>query len=87
MALGRRRNKSPDTRLDWRDPKMPCLRFYLEEDEDGFITDKLNLEVVKPKVVTIVAHEDLRVVNEEEHPTYRKDPSYFWAKPGARRQR
>jgi hypothetical protein len=75
VVRGRQRGKGPK-RLDWRDPEMPALRDYVEYDAFGNVVGS-GVEVVKPKVVTEVAREDLR---ESTEPGWREDTSYHWAR-------
>lgn len=84
--MGRRRDQGPKVKgatLDWRDPEMPAVRDYIDDD-DG----ELKVELVKPEDISLVAREDLREVG---LPRYKDDPSYFWGegrqKRGARRFR
>ena len=63
--------------LDWRDPEMPAVRDYI--DDDG----ELKVELVKPKDIVTVAREDLR---DMPVPRYNSDPSYFWG-AGAKKRK
>lgn len=80
MALGRRRDQGPKIKgapLDWRDPEMPVVRDYI--DDEG----ELKTELVKPSVQVIVSKEDLRDL---PMPRYKDDPSYFWGEGKPRRK-
>jgi hypothetical protein len=82
LTRQRARSKAGTPRLDWRDPDMPALRDYEEYDSLGNVIGR-GVEVVKSKVVTKVAWEDLR---ESAEPDWRNDPSYSWARPARRRR-
>lgn len=64
--------------LDWRDPEMPVIRDYIDED-----TGELKVEVVKPSDMVIVATEDMVDV---PLPGYKSDPSYFWGEGKRKRK-
>lgn len=66
-----RRPSPRDSRLDWRDPDMPCIR-VAEDIETG----KLSTELVPPEDVRIEARNDLK---KPEFPRYGSDPSYWWS--------
>jgi hypothetical protein len=76
------KGKAERPRLDWRDPKMPALRDYVEYDALGNIVGS-GVEVVEPKVVTEVAREDL---TESTEPSWNDDPSYHWGHDRKRRR-
>jgi hypothetical protein len=65
-------------RLDWRDPEMPAVRDYLDED-----TGELKVELVRPEDVTTVAKEDLIDL---PVPKWSRDPSYFWGEGKRKRK-
>lgn len=74
----RRDRRTVDRRLDWRDPDMPVLR----EMEFGYGDRRL---------VEVPPHEEQEycasVVDQKPAPRWKDDPSYRWARPGARKRR
>jgi hypothetical protein len=76
--MAKRRDRRPDRRLDWRDPAMPVLR----EMEFGW-GDKWLVEVPPNEEQQFCAS----VVDRKPAPSWKDDPSYQWARPGARKRR
>jgi hypothetical protein len=74
----RRDRRIPDRRLDWRDPAMPVLR----EMEFGWGEKRL-VEVPPDEEQEYCAS----VVDRKPSPSWKDDPSYRWARPGARKRR
>jgi hypothetical protein len=74
----RRRDRTPDKRLNWRDPNMPVLRYM----EFGWGEKRL---------VEVPPHEEQEycasAIDLKAEPNWKKDPSYAWARPDARRRR
>ncbi len=62
----------PDTRLDWRDPNMPCIRVT-----ENVWSGELTSELVPPPEVQAEARKDLK---HAQLPIYKMDPSYWWVK-------
>ena len=74
----RRRDRTPDKRLDWRDPMMPVLR------EMEFNFGERRLVEVPPQEEQEHCANAIEVKQSE---SWRDDPSYQWARPDARRRR
>lgn len=66
------RSLSPDNRLDYHDPDMPCIR--IAEDCRG----QLSTEVIPAAEVQAEALKDLTLADPKVFPKYRGDPSYYW---------
>lgn len=76
--MPRRRDRRPDRRLDWRDPAMLVLR----EMEFGYGERRL-VEVPPLEEQEYCAS----VVDQKPTLRWKDDPSYRWARPGARKRR
>ena len=76
--MSRRAKLPPDKRLNWRDPNMPVLR----EMEFGW-NEKRLVEVPPQEEQEYCAS----VIDRKLSPSWKDDPSYKWARPGARRRR
>ena len=74
----RRDRRTVDRRLDWRDPAMPVLR----EMEFGY-GERRRGEAPPHEEQEYCAS----VVDQKPAPRWKDDPSYRWARPGARKRR
>lgn len=82
--MGRRRDRKPDTRLDWRDPEMPVIRDYEVQDEGlGIVVERGTEVVTDLKLVQRLSRNNMA---DSQEPNWREDPSYRWARPGSRKR-
>jgi hypothetical protein len=76
--MRRRRNREPDTRLNWRDPDMPVLRPW--EDRWG----KVYIREIPPEEESEYCTSMVNN-NNPNAPSWRNDPTYNLAKRRRRR--
>lgn len=72
MLMPRRHRPSPDTRPDWRDPNLPCIRRY------RFGNGETKIEI-DPDYERRY-REMLVNTPDPTHPDYRSDPTYHLSK-------
>lgn len=65
-----KRNRKPDTRLDWRDPDMPVIRKVLIDNKPAVVK-------IPPKKIEEYYFNKI-FGSEYDAPNYKLDPSYWW---------
>ena len=68
----KRRKLPPDTRLDWRDPDMPVLRY-------GNFNGEFGTKEVAPQYIQNYYRAKLDQIG-WKMPDYKDDPSYWWSR-------